>query len=325
MIKVSVIIPYYNAASVIERCAQSLFNQSLAEDIEFIFVDDCSTDNSTARLKFVLEKYLNRKNQVKFLSSPNNQGVAAARLQGLNAANGKYIIHCDADDYVYPSTYSTMLSYANRTDADIAICDYLYDNKGNTCYHSAKAETAEELVEGLLNGKIHGSLCNKLVKRNLYTSIPNPFTPGLNILEDVALTTRLASKAKKVTHIPQPLYVYICDSASLTGTFSNDKIEQMLKNSRVVIEYFEKVNPEINLDNFKRRIRSMTLYYCDSSSRKIYRKLYPEVSFQKSAPLHDFSLYQKAITRCIELSLYPLADFLITLRSALHSLKPVQQ
>ena len=77
MPKVSVIIPVYNASKFLERCCNSLFSQSL-DDMQFVFVDDCSTDNSTQIIKNVLVQYPNRQKQVKIVRQKTNQGVSVA-------------------------------------------------------------------------------------------------------------------------------------------------------------------------------------------------------------------------------------------------------
>ena len=102
--KVSVIIPVYNVEKYIERCARSLLEQSL-KDIEYIFVDDCSPDNSITMLENILKEYPERQPLVKILFHEPNRGLAYTRQEGVDAAKGEYIIHCDSDDWVEPEMY----------------------------------------------------------------------------------------------------------------------------------------------------------------------------------------------------------------------------
>ena len=108
---VSVIIPVYNVRNYIARCAESLMRQTLA-DVEFIFVDDASPDDSVNILLAVLEKYSNRQVHVKILTHHENNGLPASRNTGLEGANGKYIFHCVSDDYVEVSMLKEMYEYA---------------------------------------------------------------------------------------------------------------------------------------------------------------------------------------------------------------------
>ena len=98
MVKVSVCIPVYGVEQFIERCACSLFEQTMRDGIEFIFVDDCSPDNSVQRLEEILKRYPERQAQVSIIHHEKNMGLVRARKTALEAACGEYIIHCDSDD-----------------------------------------------------------------------------------------------------------------------------------------------------------------------------------------------------------------------------------
>ncbi len=97
MLKVSVIIPVYGVEKYIERCTRSLFEQTL-DDMEFIFVNDCTKDNSIAIIERIAEEYPLRKSQIHILNHQVNKGLPIARQTGLRVATGEYIAHCDSDD-----------------------------------------------------------------------------------------------------------------------------------------------------------------------------------------------------------------------------------
>ena len=99
MYQVSVLVPVYRVDRFIERCARSLFEQTY-DNLEYIFVDDCSTDNSIAILRRVMEDYPERKGQVRIIRPERNRGLAAARNTALDAANGLFVTHVDSDDYL---------------------------------------------------------------------------------------------------------------------------------------------------------------------------------------------------------------------------------
>ncbi len=121
-IKVSVCIPVYGVEKYIERCARSLFEQTMKDGIEFIFVDDCTPDRSIEILERVLKEYPQREKQVTVLHHPVNRGLVAARNSALAAASGDYIIHCDSDDWVDLDLYEKMYAKAAETDADMVYC-----------------------------------------------------------------------------------------------------------------------------------------------------------------------------------------------------------
>ena len=98
MIKVSVIVPVFNARDYIIPCVESLVNQTL-DDIEIIFVDDHGTDGSIIAVVQFLEGYAGRK-QVRFVETPVNSGPGVARNVGIEAATGEYLAFVDCDDWV---------------------------------------------------------------------------------------------------------------------------------------------------------------------------------------------------------------------------------
>lgn len=103
MPKISIIVPVYNAERAIERCAKSLMGQTL-QDVEIIFVDDCSTDGSFA----IITQLTKDDNRCVMLHNKVNMGCPSSRKVGLKAATGDYIIACDADDWVEPDFCETL-------------------------------------------------------------------------------------------------------------------------------------------------------------------------------------------------------------------------
>ena len=92
---ISVVIPIYNVASFIARCAESLFNQSMRDGIEFIFVDDATPDGSIGLLQECIARHPERDGAVKVLKHDVNRGLPAARNTGMSVAEGQYIFHCE--------------------------------------------------------------------------------------------------------------------------------------------------------------------------------------------------------------------------------------
>ena len=123
MISISVIIPIYGVEHFIGRCAESLMCQTLREGVEFIFVDDATPDGSIQVLQEVLDRYPERQGQVSILHHDVNQGLPAARNTGLAIAQGKYIFHCDGDDYVERDMLEVLLGAAEQQRADYVWCD----------------------------------------------------------------------------------------------------------------------------------------------------------------------------------------------------------
>ena len=240
---VSVIVPVYNVAPYIEKCARSLFEQTL-ENLEIIFVDDCSPDNSVEIIRKTLAEYPGRISQTRIIKMPTNAGQAGVRRQGIIEATGDYIIHCDGDDWVDVALYQTLYDEAIRTDADIVLCDEVMEYDG---YQVSK--TTPELPD---NGKdlmavwykwTIGMFChNKLVRRALYTD--NDVLPwvGMNMWEDNGLFARLFYYADKIAQIHGgSLYHYNRTNVNaMTSGYGLKQVEQMIGIASNLSDFFEK-------------------------------------------------------------------------------------
>ena len=164
MATISVIVPVYNAEKYLNRCLDSLLTQTY-QDFEIILVDDGSTDNSGV----ICEKYAQRDERISVFHQPN-QGVAAARQRGVDMAQGTYSIHADPDDWVGPTMLEELYAEAIESNADMVICDFLVEFHKRTQYASQRIRKcdAEYCLNRMMSGRIHGSLCNKLIRTELY-------------------------------------------------------------------------------------------------------------------------------------------------------------
>ena len=125
-IKISVCIPVYGVEKYIERCARSLFEQTLLEDVEFIFVNDCTPDNSINILRSILTEYPHRISQTHIIEHAVNKGLSAARNSAVEAAKGKYVYHIDSDDFIEPQTLEALLQTAEMQNADIVANELIW-------------------------------------------------------------------------------------------------------------------------------------------------------------------------------------------------------
>ncbi len=131
MIKVSVILPVYGVAAYIEKCAQSLMNQTLQE-MEFLFVDDHGPDNSIELLKQTL-KGQPREKQFQILTPEHNLGAGMARNYAIPEAKGEYIAFVDSDDWIEPDMFETLYNEAKKqNNADLCYCQEYKDYTDGT-------------------------------------------------------------------------------------------------------------------------------------------------------------------------------------------------
>lgn len=116
---VSIIIPVYNVEPYLNECLDSIFNQKTTYPYEVITVNDASTDNSLA----VLNEYARHRDNM-IVIDQENKGPGGARNTGIDAASGKYIVFVDADDFLAPDSFQSLLEYAAHSDVDIAAYNY---------------------------------------------------------------------------------------------------------------------------------------------------------------------------------------------------------
>ena len=221
---VSVIIPVYRVEQYIERCARSLFSQTL-DGIEFLFVDDCSPDHSIEKLQRIIEEYQTRILEkhwiVRIERMTENSGQAAVRQYAIQIATGDYIIHCDSDDCVESNMMSEMWNLANNKNLDVVVCDYNHIIKTEMVIHKGMVNplcNKDEFFEEVVSIFSSWSLCNKLIRRELYSGHTIFFPKeGMNVGEDMALVTQLLYYSKSVGYIGKPFYNYIDNRESISN------------------------------------------------------------------------------------------------------------
>lgn len=242
--KISVIIPIYNVSAYIERCAHSLMTQSMSKGIEFLFINDCTPDDSMHKLQRVFSAYPHRRGQVRIIEMTQNSGQAAVRSRGIKEARGEYIIHCDSDDWVDPEMYETLVKKAIETDADIVSSSaYIHRKEGVSIQKEQYVEEDGQTIMRNLWKKpcLSVALWNKIVRRSIF--IDNNIFPfeGINVGEDSGLMLRAFYHAKKIVCLNNAFYHY---DLTRETSISHRKKEERWKDAKKVIsmvdEYYQK-------------------------------------------------------------------------------------
>ena len=208
-IEISVIVPIYKVEKYIEKCLHSLFQQTLKDNIEFIFIDDSSPDKSYEILIKTIADYPQRKDYIKIIRHDSNQGVGQSRKDGLKECRGNYIIHCDPDDWLEINAYETLLKTANTNQADIVICNYFINTDTKEVpFYIQHPTTKDDYINKILQSEIKSYLHNKLIKKKLYDKLNPTFIKGLDFWEDVSVIARLFYYSNKISFVTNPLYHY---------------------------------------------------------------------------------------------------------------------
>lgn len=279
--KISVIIPMYKVEQFIVRCAVSLMEQTLSE-IEYIFVDDATPDNSIALLGEVLKKYPERKDNVQIISHEKNKGLPAARNTGLAIAKGEYIFHCDSDDYVEKDMLEQLYKKAKEDDADIVWCDWWLSFARNERYmKQPEYFTSIDALKGMLSGVMKFNVWNKLVKRKLYTDSDIVFPAGYGMGEDMTMM-KLFARAEKVVYLPKAFYHYVqLNAGAFSKTYSERHLLELQHNVSLLItdlqqKFENKLDREIAY--FKLDVKFPFLISGDAAKYALWKKWYPEAN-----------------------------------------------
>ena len=311
MPKVSVIIPVYKAERYIEKCCRSLFGQSL-DDIEYIFVDDCTPDKSVGIIEKILDDFPKRKEHVKILHHPTNQGTQVARMNGIKICTGEYVIHCDSDDWVDVTAYEKLYVHAKKNDLDIVTCEFFkIDDEGRKRHIIEPKE--DDIIKLLLIGKRQGALWNRLVRGDIVRNNEILYPPqGMD--EDFILVIQYYYYANVWGEISEPLYYYYQNSESVSSFGNSEKLlgqaHRMAENLDILFDFFNKkelvrkYSKEIVARKFfdKRWILPAIRSARDCSH---WIKLHPEINLSLYRNSY-LSKQDKVTSLLVELRLYPL-------------------
>lgn len=222
---VSIIIPLYNVERYVEECCRAVFEQTY-DNCEFVFVDDCGTDNSLKIVCSLIEEYSHLKDRMKILHHECNKGIAAARRTGMENASGTYALYVDSDDVPRRDMVERLMLIAEVNDADVVMCGY--SKEPNMC-DVDKPRVWEESHVRCMMGTVGGDLpyvylWNKLIKRDLFVQHQLYPSPKLRRSEDHYILSRLFFYAKKVMRTNEVLYFYRTVSSSLGNSWKNKAI-----------------------------------------------------------------------------------------------------
>jgi len=277
-------------------------------DVEFIFVDDASPDESADILRKVLAEY---DRDVRIVKHEFNLGLPRARNTGLDYAKGDYIYHCDSDDWLEPTMLEDLYLAASNSEADFAYCEF-YIDFGDSRRHMPTPDypDAETMVkEGFLAGKMKYNVWNKLVRRELYFE-PSPirFPEGHSMGEDMTMIA-LAMRAKGVVRVQKPLYHYMrTNLGAFTNTFSERHLDDIRINVDSVMAWLDDWNTsEIELYKalFKLNVKLPFLFSGSFKQYRLWHNWYPEanayIGCNTFLPRRTLLVQQ-----CARLHLYPL-------------------
>lgn len=246
MKKISIIVPVYNVEKYVEKCIQSLINQSY-KNIEIILVDDGSNDRSNK----IIDEYAKVDSRILTIHQ-KNKGVSAARNAGLKVATGEYVGFVDPDDYVDYQMYETMLKKIELNMSDLAVCGFSkvteLSDKEEIFEIKDELLSPKKCVEDLFDFRggyaIKPSVWNKLFRRDKIGDLK--FDENIGISEDLKFVVQYILKCNSIVYVKQAFYKNLQRDGSITR--SKGKAAQIIKTVEIdnfVYDEIKKIYPDL--------------------------------------------------------------------------------
>lgn len=207
-IQVSILMPVYKVEQYIEKTLDSIFTQTYPY-LDYVFVNDCSPDNSLQVLKDTIKKHNIEADRYTIITHAQNEGIAVSRADCLANATGDYVFFVDSDDWIEKDAAEQMVKATNGGTVDIVGCDFMKDflSGKTTCHHENYADTCRENMMRCLNYDIATVLWKLLIRRSLFEHFT--ITPHVDIVEDYIMSVKLYYYAKSFVALPQAFYHYV--------------------------------------------------------------------------------------------------------------------
>lgn len=225
--KISIIIPVYNAENLIQVPIDSLMKQTFGE-FEVILINDGSTDNTVSKIENLIV------NDKRFrLVEQKNSGPGEARNNGIKISSGDYIGFIDSDDYFDTTFLEKMYNKAIDECSDVIVCDTVKVNSENKILKEYKSNYIDsisgiEAFRDIMQSINITSLSqNKLFKKHLFNDVYYPANIIVN--EDSATIYKLMLKAEKVSFVNEGLFYYVQHELSSMNSFNKRKLDDRLK------------------------------------------------------------------------------------------------
>ena len=287
--KITVIIPVYKAEKYLDRCLESIVNQTY-KNLEIILVDDGSPDNCPA----ICDEYAQKDSRIKVIHKENG-GAAMARNAGLDIAKGEYIGFVDSDDYICPDMFEKLLNSMIKNNSDIAICgskEIDFSGKtDNECYINFEYEVVSprDCLKQLCDrGYIHNVIWNKLYKSKCWEGIR---FPDIHMFEDEAVLPYVYMKARSISIVQELLYYYVQTEGSIMHrNFEEKTFQTYAKIFENRMKFFKEEKDDelygLSVFGFAGKIKAdyIGLTYSDEDTIKMrkmlvkkYREIFKEV------------------------------------------------
>ena len=320
-IKISIIIPIYNASKFLDQCLGSIVNNGYTEkDIEILAIDDCSTDNS----KRIVNNYIKKDSRIRLISISKNRGSGYARNLGIDHSKGEYVFFIDADDWIEKGTIDSLIKKTN-TQYDFVLFglnEYNLRGKDIKIIKNVPSITENNLdffssalmtVDGFKPMVWCYLFSKKLIeKKNIR------FPEGV-YCQDIVFSTKCLFHSKKIGVVKKVFYNYRIHHESVTGSYSKKNIEDSFYCHNLIREFliekkvFEKYQNEFIIRMLTCCIRPNFLsYFKVKGSDKELKERMKSVRKHPIMSSDSLSVLENAYKYCYSIDNKSLGSFLRT-------------
>lgn len=288
MYKVSILVPIYRVEKYIERCARSLFEQTY-ENLEYVFVDDCSPDNSIAILESLVEKYPMRKNQFRLIRNETNRGASASKNVALDNSTGDFVCFVDSDDWMELEAVELLVKEQLKTGVDVVWGRMLmHTNEGNLQLGEPRYKNKHEWLLCYCNLTTGIVMTNsrRIIRRSLFEKYNIRSVEGFNYSEDKLLMSQVAYYANGFSAIDDCIYHYnrqnsLSATAKQDEAFNTEIFRQESANIQFIERFFSDKEDVYYDEVGKARMRYLERYLDQavrSSSREGFGLVVQQIS-----------------------------------------------
>ena len=261
--KVSIIIPVYNSEKMLEKCIESVINQTY-KNIEILIVNDGSKDKSLE----IMKENQNKDHRIMVINQ-ENKGLSGARNAGLDKATGEYVTFIDSDDYIKENLIKDTIEIFNRYNCDVVRNNYeLAYKDGNTKYRKelyeeneilSINEKKEELIKNILLGKVQSYSWLLTIKKEILDKNSLKFDEDIFFMEDIVFIIRLIFFIKNIYFVREPNYFYY-QSNENSLTKDTKKYVKNINNILVMKKRLEKIL-KMHINEFENYIKIINTVY----------------------------------------------------------------
>lgn len=281
--KVSIIVPVYNVENYIDKCLNSIVNQTY-KNIEILVIIDGSTDRSES----IVNEFASKDDRINIIKR-ENKGLLASRVEGIDKCKGDYIIFVDSDDWIEFDTVEILLNTAILENSDIVKCSYIRENIKENIRNNVegpfKYKTSIEnedikkiLYPLLINTYYCNSCCFELIKKSKIKDLK--INTNISMGEDLLLNIQIYKNVEKVTFIPNNLYHYRFNQNSISKNLDYKCIERRVFDVIYVysqLEYFVDVQDNLYNQVYARVIieasNQLSLLFLNKSNIRIQQSI----------------------------------------------------